>query len=339
MAQKYAKDQPAGFTNHIERVAIVGAGGQIGRHMTAALLASGKHTITALTRPNSTSKLPAGLKVVPVDYTDEAALVAALAGQQFLIITLAFTAPPDTHSRIVRAAAAAGVPYVMPNVYTQDLVANEKFGAESLMGPVLKAHVDEIVSLGVSAPVVLVTGFWYEFSLAAGEPWYGIDVRARRAVLFDGGGAARVNTTTWPQCGRGVAALLALKELPEDEGDAAPALSRFANGFVYVSSFRVSQREMLDSVQRVTGTKDADWEITTESAAERYKKGVEDAQKGNQLGFARSLYARAFFPSGEGDYETHRGLHNEVLGLPKEDLDEATKVAVKMVEDNWSPLG
>lgn len=52
---------------------------------------------------------------MPINYDDEAAIVDALKGQQFLIITMAVTAPADTELKLIRAAAKAGVPYVMPN--------------------------------------------------------------------------------------------------------------------------------------------------------------------------------------------------------------------------------
>ena len=42
------------------------------------------------------------------------------------------------------------------------------------------------------------------------------------------------------------------------------------------------------------------------------------------------MYTRVFYPDGGGDFEASRGLQNDVLGLPKEDLDEFTKIAVQM---------
>lgn len=67
MAQnaKYAKDQQPGFTNRIERVAIVGAGGSVGKYIAQELLKTGKHTVTALTRTTSMTKLPEGLSRLP----------------------------------------------------------------------------------------------------------------------------------------------------------------------------------------------------------------------------------------------------------------------------------
>jgi hypothetical protein len=80
--------------------------------------------------------------------------------------------------------------------------------------------------------------------------------------LFDDGNVA-INTSTWPQCGRAIANLLSLKELPDEETDWSPTLSQFRNGSIYISSFRLSQGDMFESVKRVTGTTDADWTSPT----------------------------------------------------------------------------
>ncbi|KAL3601087.1 hypothetical protein FPOAC2_05341 [Fusarium poae] len=118
---RYAKDQPSGLKNTTERVAIVGAAGTIGAYITAALLQTGNHTITALTRENSTNILPNGVIAAYIDYNDESSIVSALKDQQFLIITMAPTAPRDTHRKLVQAAAKAGVPYIMPNGFMGDI--------------------------------------------------------------------------------------------------------------------------------------------------------------------------------------------------------------------------
>lgn len=177
--------------------------------------------------------------------------------------------------------------------------------------------------------IVLSCGFWYEFSLGGSADRYGFDFHNRSIVLFDDG-ETKINTSTWAQCGRAVASLLSLKLLPEDEGDKSPAIDQWANRAFYASSFLVSQRDMLESAKRVTGTTDADWTISHEDSGERYKKAVQDFQEGDLKGFVRLLYTRVFFPNGGGDYESSIGLQNDVLGLPKEDLDEATKEAIHL---------
>jgi saccharopine dehydrogenase-like NADP-dependent oxidoreductase len=87
-------------------------------------------------------------------------LVSALEGQQFLIITVSVMAPPDTHSKLVQAAAKAGVPYVMPNCYGEDFTDDdEKFSKENIVGDVCRTRIAEIEAAGVSLWVALVCGF------------------------------------------------------------------------------------------------------------------------------------------------------------------------------------
>lgn len=192
--------------------------------------------------------------------------------------------------------------------------------------------VQDIESLGVSSHLLLVCNFWYEFSLGGGADRFGFDFQKQSFIWFDDGDV-RFCVSFWPQCGRAIAGLLSLKELPEDESDKSPSLSQFRNTPAYISSFRVTQRDMLESVKRVTGTTDADWAITRESAEQRWKEGFEAVKQGNFGAFPKMLYSRMFLPSADDDYQSRRALDNDILGLPVEDLDEATAVAVKMGEN------
>jgi len=283
-----------------------------------------------LTREGSTSKLPAGVRPVFVNYDDEASLVSALKGQQFLIITMAVTAPRDTQFKLVRAAAKARVPYIMPNWYGSDL-DNKELGEAIRLGLAGRAIADEIESLGVSKWLMLACSFWYEFSLAGGEVRYGFDFPNKTVTFFDDGNT-KIITTTLDQCGRAVAALLSLPELPFNKNDETPTLSRFGNRCVYISSFLISQKDMFESVKRVTGTTDADWNISYELSAQRYKDGIEAMHKGDMRGFGKMLYTRVMFPNGDGDFSAK--LDNDLLGLPHEDLDERTRIAVRMADNN-----
>lgn len=83
------------------------------------------------------------------------------------------------------------------------------------------------------------------------------------------------------------------------------------------------------SALRVTGTKEGDWTITKEPTQERFSTGTKEVQEGKREGFAKFLYTRIFFPDGCGDFEHNKGTLNSLLGLPKEDIDEATKVAIE----------
>lgn len=288
-----------------------------------------------MTRVDSKNTLPKGVKIAQVNYEDEKSLVSALSGQQFLVITLGVFAPPDTQLKIVKAAGKAGVPYIMPNVFGYD-ITNEKLSKEYLYANDIKIC-DDIQSVGVSSYVAMCCGFWYEWSLALGRDTFGFDFKDKKVTLFDDGETA-VNVSTWGSCGRALAGLLSLKETPDDAQDASPTVSQWKNKPLYISSFRVSQRDMLDSVNRVQGTTDRDWEIVSEPSIERYQRGIEDMKKGDQTGFSRGMYTRVFFQNGDGDFESSKGLQNALIGLPDDSLDKATKRALKMMgESGWNP--
>lgn len=283
---------------------------------------TGKHTVTALTRASSKGKFPDGVKVVEVDYDDEESIVSALRGQQFLAITLAARAPAEINGKIVNAASKAGVPYIMPNTYGGDF-SNKSLIEDSPIGDNYTARREEVENSGATW-ISLVCGFWYEWSLALPEPWFGFTIKERKVTFFDDGNT-KINTSTWDQCGRAIAGLLSLPE-----SGASPSVSDWKNKGLYIDSFKVSQRDMLDSLHRVLGTTDQDWEITYERSMDRYKRGMDAMKKGDRTGFATAMYARVFFQNGDGDYESKHGL-------PKESLDDATKRTVEMVESGWSP--
>jgi hypothetical protein len=316
------------MSNRIKNVAIVGANGHSGSYMVKSLLETGQHTITALTRSASTP-LPPGVATAAVDYDDPATLVAALKGQDALVITLSVTAPPDTQSKLFRAAADAGVPWVLPNQWSPNTADAGLARDVGIFGQLEVAR-REIEELGVSSYVCVTCGFWYEWSLAIPAA-YGFDLGKREVTFFDEG-EAKISTSTWPQVGRAVAGLLSLPVQPEG-GNQERSLEHFKNKHLYVSSFTVSQRDMLESVLRVTGAKIEDWKVSKELGKERYEGGIEAMKKGDRLGFVKMMYTRVFYPDGCGNHEKTMGLANELLGLPKENLDEATKAAIKRSEE------
>ncbi len=265
-----------------------------------------------------------------VDYSNQSSIVEALRDQDALIITLAVTAPDDQESKLIHAAAEANVPWVFPNEWSPDM-ANESLSKDILIGENKKKHRDLIVELGKSSFVAVSTGFWYEWSLAI-TPAFGFDFANRAVTLFDDG-ETRINTATWPQVGRAMASLLSLPVHPDKEEDSSLCLDRFKNDFVYVSSFTVSQKDMLDSVVRVTQTSLDDWTVTKESVQDRYRAGLDQLMKGDRVGFVKMLYARVFFPDGSGNVKETKGLHDDLLGLPKEDIDEYTKIAIQRAKE------
>ncbi|CAI6340716.1 unnamed protein product [Periconia digitata] len=321
----------AGSINHIRNVAIVGAGGNSGQFMTEELLKTGKHTVTALTRPESKTQLPEGVTAKHIDYDHPKTIVDALRGQDALVITLSAFAPHRAEEKLIRAAAEAEVSWILPNEWSPDS-ANEALVKDVFVFQSKVATRKLITELGKSSFISVSTGFWYEWSLAIGAA-FGIDFQKRQVTFFDDGNT-RISISTWAQVGRCVAGLLSLPV--ESEGSGKASLKNYANQVVYTNSFTVSQKEMFDSVLRVTGTQQSDWTIESELSEKRYKDGVEQMKSGDRMGFAKMMYTRVFFKDGAGDIETSRGTVNAALSLPKESLDEATKRAEERSKiDPW----
>ncbi|KAH7309749.1 hypothetical protein B0I35DRAFT_515153 [Stachybotrys elegans] len=327
MSSRFAKDQPEGFQNAVRKIAIVGASGQAGEPIAKAFVERGKHQVTALTRAGSAGVIPEGVKSVQVDYGNHESLVAALRGQEVLIITMAVTAPHDTIKKLISAAAEAGIKYVMPNWWGED-INNSQMG-ESEFGRVLLAGVKAVEDAGLSW-ITMASSYWYEYSLAKMPDAYGIDIAQRKATLYDDGKTA-ITTTTFKTHGLAVASLFSLKVLPDDERDKSPTLSQFLNKSLYIASFTVSQRDMLDSVHRVLGTTDSDWTIDYEPAKDRLKRGLDMMKEGNHAGFRIALYARSFTPESRPDFVAKYGVSNDVLGIPKENIDDATREAITQI--------
>lgn len=306
------------------------ATGNIGGQFSKSLLQQGKHTVTALVRAGSKGTLPDGVKRIEVDFDNVETVVSALSGQQFLIITLSTNAPQDLHSKIVSAAAKAGVRWIMPNSFSND-IRDERLVKEDMYSASSVARCEEIEKAGCSY-VALACGFWYQWSLALGPMCFGFDIANKKVIFFDDG-TVPLPTSTWQLCGDAIAKLLAL---PESGADLS--LDNWKNQPLYIASFVITQRDMLDSLHRVLGDKDSDWEIKHEDSKERYGQGLQDLQKGDMSGFMRAMYTRPFYPESNANYKATRGLSNETLGLPQEDLDAATKEAVEMVKSGWNPF-
>lgn len=267
-----------------------------------------------------------------MDYNEPSTLVSALQGQDALIISLSVTAK-DVHNKIVDAAAAANVPWILPNEWGVDSSV-PAYDADVGLGLVNKAQREHIEKLGKSSWIGVACAFWYEYSLA-GPGLFGIDIQDRIVTFFDDGNR-KINTSTWTQTAKCVAELLSLKTLPDDEKDSSLTLSNYRNDYINVSSFTITQRDMFESVKRVTGTSDADWTIHSVPVKGFYELNRETFQKTHQrVYFGYMLYSRSFFPDNPCLLESRHELVNGKFGLPKEDLDDSTREAVRMAEEKY----
>jgi hypothetical protein len=304
-------------TSHIQKVAIMGASGNIGSAITRALLASSSSpSITAVTRLESSATFPAGTSVTKVSYDDHASLVNAFKGHQALVISLGFAVPLESQNALIDAAGEAGVEYIFPCEFGSDTDDVELSKAVPML-PMKKAIRDYIERVGKSKWIGFVNNPWTDYSLMAGM--FGIDIPTRSATLYHSKAKeVSFNTTTLAQAGKGIAGLLSL---PEEK------LSAYANKLAYVSSFFITPHELLDAVQKATGTTDKDWTIEKKDVQERIKEGGEKLQKGDHMGMVDLLYG-ATMVDGLGNKYKEQTINDE-LGLPKEDLVEVCKEVAK----------
>lgn len=152
--------------------------------------------MTAITRGSSHCNAPAGVKLREIDYDEQSTLVDALIGQDALVITMSVLAPKETQLKLIEAAAAAGVPFVLPNAWCPD-TQDEAFADDILMGEVQREARALIEKLGVSSWITMVTGHWYEYSLGGGATRYGLDWKNKTFTFFDDG-EVKMNTIVSP---------------------------------------------------------------------------------------------------------------------------------------------
>ena len=151
--------------------------------------------------------------------------------------------------------------------------------------------------------------------------FFKINVLARNATLLDNG-MEKFNTTTKRTVALAVTRLLSL---PYNSLPGEASLTNFKNGFVYVSSFLTSQWEILEALERVTGTENKDWKIENIDAQKYIEEGREKLVKGDFGGMVNEPGGMIFKGGMGGDYESVKGVSNHLLGLPEENLDNAVR--------------
>jgi uncharacterized protein YbjT (DUF2867 family) len=293
------------------KIAIVGAGGKLGKPTLKALLSKGVHTITAIQRNESTSEFPSEVAVKKGSFTDESFLVDAFKGQDVLIVIVPIP-NMDLGDIFIRAAAKAGVPYILPTEFGVDTPKMEN--DHSMMGPKM-ARRRLVEELGGSSWIAVIVNFWLDANIQSSL--WGIDVKGRKAEILKGADA-KISTTTVSRSGEGIAVLLSL---PEAE------LARYKNRSYYYSSFELSQRDIFEAIKRATGTKDTDWDIIEKDAAHV----VQDCDLKIRNGDGYAEWYRLFVMSFQGiqgsNYE-EKVVDLRRYGLPNENLDEVIKRAI-----------
>ena len=305
---------------HGRKIVILGASGQAGKPALKTLLAHGVHTITAIQRPEATSVFPPSVIVKKGNLEDEVWLAEVLKGQDALILMPPLSALVSLQEPAIRAAAKVSLPYVFPSEFGPDPFAGELITENGLL--VAKKSVRDLIErLGVSSWVSIAVGPWLDGGLAPGL--WGIDAKARKATIWRGADAKASNASI-KHTGEAVGAVLGL---PEAE------LAKFKNKAVYTPSSTLSQREILEAVQRATGTTNADWDIKERDVKDMAKEYEQKISEGDGFAPYVKFFVTHFLPGHGGDF-SHKVdpaviKQLEALGLGLETPEEVIKEALQ----------
>ncbi|KUJ07293.1 isoflavone reductase family protein [Mollisia scopiformis] len=294
------------MSSPIKNVMIIGASGSIGPAVISSLLAN-NFAVSVLTRESSSSTFPSDITVHCTDYSPTS-LIKAFQGQDAIISAIA-TMSTSLQSSIVDAAVTAGVKRFIPSEYGIDTSIPE---VETLV-PLTKGKRDTIAHLrtkekeGLSWTAICVGSFFdWTFALPRVQGW---NLPERKALIFDGG-IYEYEATNIEQIGRAVAAVLLPGHLEETE-----------NKYVYVNSFTVSQTQVLNALEKATGEKFEVEHAKVEELVRLKWEGL--GLKGGWFG-SEEITA-ALYGNGNVNNFSKKGLLNDRLGLPKEDLEETLK--------------
>lgn len=140
----------------------------------------------------------------------------------------------------------------------------------------------------------------------------GFDLKERKATILNDGNDMW-STTILTTVGLAVKNAMLIPE-------------KTANKYMFIDSFTVSQNQVLASLEKATGEK---WEVTHVDAEEEKKAGLEKMAKGDFSGaLALIRYVNCVDGHG-GNYMLSEEGANELLSLPKQNLDEVVAEIVK----------
>ncbi|KAJ5341705.1 hypothetical protein N7541_010829 [Penicillium brevicompactum] len=288
------------------RITLVGASGTLGSQVLSALLDTGIHHVSVIARPTTSRIFNEKVTVHRVDLDDVVSLTRCLKGQDVLIMTL----NPENYGKqipLAQAAAAAGVQYVVPTEFGSD-PTHENLNRSIFLAEMQRPFRSLIEELGVSSWIGIVNGLFFDFNIRNG--FWGLDIRNRKVRLFDDG-QVKISTSTVSWVGTSLARFFSM---PED------FVQKHRNNWIFFSSFLVSQRDVLESAQRATGSSEGDWQIVHVDAKLSAQKAKKSMEEGNQMAVFSLLFALTF-QEGFGSDFSHRLIDYQALGITPPSLD------------------
>lgn len=244
------------FTN----VLLIGATGSIGSVVLEAFQRDATFNLTILQRASSKSRLPNHLKIITItDSYPIEELTAAFRGQDVIINCMTTLSVRDQF-RMVDAAIVAGVQRYVPSEYglnnmRPDAQAlNSVFENKGKVQEYLRAKADE----GQIEWMSISCGMWLKWAMS--YDFLGMHVREQRFVFWDDG-TGYFSCTTEENTAAGL--LQALK-VPEET----------KNMNVLLSDFAITQKQLLDAIERIQGVTYKTETVSSEQLIEEKQAAV-----------------------------------------------------------------
>ncbi|KAH0401222.1 NAD(P)-binding protein, partial [Aureobasidium melanogenum] len=290
----------------ISNVAVLGASGNFGTPITAALVAAGFH-VTIITRSSSTTIHPSNIRTLRIDYTAKT-LTKAFTNQDAVVCVVG-PGGIALQKTFVDAAVAAGVKrFIIDDFgWGPTIKGFEEFGA---------IHASRREGWDYAAGKAReVEGFTWT-GLSTGNPidWamkkfptMGFDVQNRKAIIYDEGSESFTGTTLE---GIGQAVVGTLQN-PEAT----------ANRFLKVQSIQTCQNKLLEAFEKITEEK---WEVTRTTSRELIESGKADFATGAGLWRLKLAVATLYdVGQGRGRVASSREESDaELLGVMDETADD-----------------
>jgi nucleoside-diphosphate-sugar epimerase len=298
----------------VYNVALIGGTGTLGAPVLKALKSS-EFNIFVVNRQTSKSVYPRTQVITVPDDLDSDAVAQALREKDIHALIIAIAGSHvDSQKKLIDAAFKGGVKRVMPAEFGSCDSADDKTneilplmkGKKDVRDYLLSVQEKEREGAEKLTWTSLVTGHFFDYGLTGGLLKF--DVRARRAYILDGGNI-KFSASNLDFIGKAVIKIL---EKPKET----------ENKLLYVHSHYVTQLEVLEALEKVTGDK---FERIDQDSEEELKVVRPKMLDGD--GEAREEVV-AVWGVVASDWKEKEGFANTLLGLQEESLEETIREVV-----------
>lgn len=293
----------------LKKVCLVGANGNVGAPILAALVAAGDFDVTVLRRSNSASSAPqANVKdaVVAPEFNLED-LTEAFKGQDAVISSFPLS-DVNQHLRLVEAAFRAGVRRFIPADFGSCDAASP-WAQETLKlyrdKTMVREKVEKLAASSASDGghftwTAIVCGHFFDYGLRSGLLHFDLDKKV--AQTLDGGNVKASASTL----ARVAEATVKVLQKPEQT----------KNRPLYVQSFCLTQLELLSALEKATDSKWTTEDLDSKSFLAKEKAKVD---AGDHAAIEEVVFVIGQL---EADWRNKEDFAMDLLGLEDENLDD-----------------